>query len=295
MKRALLFVTLLITATPAMASEFWIVFGSFRGGDYSSSIHAIRPDGSDERQLSPHVAGFPASLDPWAAPDGELIAFSRGGGNHKSSVWLLDPASGDEQQITGLVMVRFKSGRAWPSLRPDSDLLTYVRESSDERRLFMQDWTGEETADLGPGEFPAWSPDGSKLAFVRDDQVVVRSFDSGMIKPLPTEFAAAGYPSWMPGGQSLLVVAGDGAGADVYEVGLDGAVVRRITETPETVEAAPSGSPDGRYIAWTALSANPSEGWQQSIHVLDTQTGAIVEITSGDYHDSRPTWTSKLP
>lgn len=280
---------------PAGAGEFWIVFGSFRGGEFSSSIHAVRPDGSDERELSPHPGGFPASLDPWVAPDGDLIAFSRGSTSHQTSVWLLDPASGDEEQVSGQVMTRFKNGRAWPSLRPGTLHMTYVQESSNGRELVMQEWPGGAPVELGSGEFPAWSPDGSKLVFVRDDRLFLHDFGTGLVHPVPTELGATGYPAWTADGERLLVVAAAPDGADIYEISLHGETIRRITNTPETAESAPSMSPDGRYVAWAAKATDAGEGWQKSLFVLDTQDGTVAEITSGRYHDTRPTWASKLP
>lgn len=293
MKRLALLILLL--ASPAYADEAWIVFGSFRGGDFSSSVHAIRPDGSQERELSPHLAGFPASLDPWATPDGEFIIFSRGGSNHKTSVWLLDPASGDEEQVTGLVMTRFKSGRAWPSMRPGTYLLTFVRENANERRIAVREWPGDTQLDLGPGEYPSWSPNGDKLAYMRDGSVWIHDFDSGLARAVEIALAGVGFPSWNPAGDRLLIVGANGPGQDLYEVGLDGEVLRQLTTTQDLDEIAPLWSPDGRYIAFAADSAAPKDGWQKSIYVLDIESGESREITSGDFNDTRPTWAEKLP
>lgn len=291
----LLALLLVILASPAYADEAWIVFGSFRGGDFTSSIHAIRPDGTGERELSPHLAGYPASLDPWTMPDAELIVFSRGGSNHKTSVWLLDPASGDEEQVTGLVMTRFKSGRAWPSMRPGTYVLTFVREATNERRIAMQEWPGDVQVDLGPGEYPSWSPDGDKLAYERDGSVWIHDFETGLAGPVEIDLTAAGYPTWTPGGENLLVVGADGPIVDLYEVSLEGEVLRRLTETPDVRENAPAWSPDGRFIAFAADATEPKDGWQKSIYVLDVESGESREITTGEFNDTRPTWTKKLP
>jgi len=286
---------LVLVASPVYADEPWIVFGSFRGGDFSSSIHAIRPDGTGERELSTHLAGYPASLDPWTMPDAELIVFSRGGSNHKTSVWLLDPASGDEEQVTGLVMTRFKSGRAWPSMRPDTYVLTFVQEGANERRITMQEWPGEIQVDLGPGEYPSWSPNGEKLAFERDGAVWIHDFDTGLVKPVEADLTAVGFPAWAPDGETLLVVGADGPIVDLYELSLSGEVVRRLTETPDVDENAPAWSPDGRYIAFAADSSDPKDGWQKSIYVLDVEAGETREVTTGEFNDTRPTWAEKLP
>jgi Tol biopolymer transport system component len=286
---------MLLLASPAVAEEAWIVFGSFRGGDFTSSIHAIRPDGTGERELSPHLAGYPASLDPWTMPDAELIAFSRGGSNHKTSVWLLDPASGDEEQVTGLVMTRFKSGRAWPSMRPGTYVLTFVREGKNERRIAMQEWPGKTQVDLGPGEYPSWSPDGDRLAYEREGSIWIHDFNTGLVAPVETDLAATSFPSWAPDGENLLVVGADGPAVDLFEISPSGEVIRRLTNTPDIDESAPAWSPDGRFIAFAADATEPKDGWQKSIFVLDVAAAESREVTTGEFNDTRPTWTEKLP
>ena len=290
---------LLLFAAPASADEPWVVFGSFRGGEFSGSIHAVRPDGSDERRLSIDPVGYPSSLDPWIIPEGDLVAFSRGDGRHRASVWLLDPVRPEEEQITGQVMTRSHNGRTWPSMRPGSGQLTYVRERSRERWIVLREWPGGEPVDLEQGEFPSWSSDGKRLAYVREEQglavVWVHDFDSGMRRRLPIDLHEARYPTWTPDGQRLLVVGRDRNAEDLYEVDLGGNIKRRLTETPAVTEVAPSWSPDGRYIAWAAPGSEAREGWEHSIYLLDLESGETREITSGEYHDARPTWARKLP
>jgi len=275
-----------------LGDEPWIVFGSFRGGDFSGSIHAIRPDGTGERQLSAHPAGRPASLDPWSARDESVILFSRGGGSHRSSVWRLDGRTMQESKVTDEVMVRFDNGRAWPSMRPGHpSQLLYVREAGRMRRLALTDLTDGATIDLGLGQFPSWSPDGNLLAYVRDSRVWIQGPDGSDARPLGGGLAEMAYPSWSPTGNALVVSGSDGAGVDLYEVDTDGSVLRRLTHTPEVAEAAAVWSPNGLRVSFSAPSTDPADGWQHSIYVLDLEVGRVREITSGRFHDSRPTWT----
>ena len=74
----------------AAAGSNWVVFSSFRGGDFASSLHAVRPDGKGECRMSAHSSGRPNVLDPAVSADGKWIAFTRGGGGgHVTSVWTM--------------------------------------------------------------------------------------------------------------------------------------------------------------------------------------------------------------
>ena len=107
-------------------SEPWIVFGSFRGGDFSSSVHRIRIDGSEECQLSMAPEGKPASLDPQISLDGTHIVFARGGSNHLTSVWYMRSDGSEEMLLARDIMRRF-GNRASPTMLPDGQTVGYVR------------------------------------------------------------------------------------------------------------------------------------------------------------------------
>ncbi len=287
--------TLGIAGPDRAEPDYWIVFGSFRGGDFSGSIHAIRPDGLDERELSLHHSGRPASLDPWSAPDESLIMFTRGGGGrHHSEVWSLDPHKAVETKLSPKVMVRFKNGRAWPSARPGhKGVFSYVREIGGERKLALARIGDSSADDLGPGEFPNWSPDGNRLAYVREGTIWIQTPGTDDARPVGGSLTAMAYPSWSPQGETLLVTGNDGAGWDLYEIETDGTVLRQLTDTPDVTETAAAWSPDRSLIAYSAKSSNSANGWQRSIYVLDTETGRSHQITSRQFNDTRPTWSVK--
>ena len=53
--------------------------------------------------------------------------------------------------------------------------------------------------------------------------------------------------SWLPGGESLLICSNRAGNFDIYEIGLDGTVIRQITNTVYN-ECFPKISPDGTKI-----------------------------------------------
>ena len=82
----------------------------------------------------------------------------------------------------------------------------------------------------------------------------------------------------------------DGESNDLFVVDLKKGGHKNITSTPGLSESMASWSPDEQLVAFTARSADPVDGWQQSIYVLNLGTGVAKEITSGQFNDSRPTW-----
>ncbi len=283
-----------ITANPLPANR--IVFGSFREAGFSSSIYSVRQDGTDERQLSIYDTGEPASLDPWPTFEGSVLLFSRGGGGHRSSVWRLDVKKHLESSLTGNVMVRFNNGRAWPSVRPGHQQYVYVKEEAGIRGLVLASLDSSSSRDLGPGEFPSWSPDGSQLAYqlAAGDgfRVWVMTLGEGRSRPITDSDWQMSYPAWSPTGEKILVSGRSDEGSDLFVIDLEGGASERVTSTPTVSEIAGSWSPDGRFVAFSARSSNSTDGWQHSIFVLDLETGESNEITSGRFHDSRPTWIS---
>lgn len=107
--------------------ESWIVFASFRGGDFASSLHRIKLDGSQETAISRHSGGKPNSLDPSVCPDGRIL-FTRGDGSHLESVWIMDGDGGSEKLLVEGVGRRFPGGHALPSLsRTEKLCCTFMR------------------------------------------------------------------------------------------------------------------------------------------------------------------------
>ena len=273
--------------------EYEIVFASFRGGDFSSSIHAISPDGTGERQLSSAPNGLPGSLDPGVTVDGSTIVFGRGSdGTHRTSVWTMDFDGSNEVRRSDWVMVRFNNGRTWPSLRPGTEQILYVAELSRRRTLILSDLDGSGRDELGLGEFPSFSPDGSRLAFMRDKVVTVLNLDSREEREVGLR--GDDYPSWSPDGTQLLISRSAGENADLFLVNLADGSEERITNTPDVSEKNAVLSPDGEMIAFRALSPNAPQGWENSIFVMDASPGSEAkEITDSRHNDTRPSWHLK--
>ena len=272
----------------------WIVFGSFRDGDFASSAHAVRPDGTIECRISRHPDGRPGVLGPQVAPGGATIVFTRGGGGgHRTSVWIMGSDGTNERRLTDEVMVRFDNGRAAPTLSPGGDVIAYAAQFGDSRVLQLLSMAGGGTRTLGAGEFPAWSPDGTTLAFTlgAEDtaQVWVANVTTGDRRAL-TSIAGSSDAAWSPDGTRIVFSRLNGDSNDLFIMAADGSDVVALTSTPDLSEAHPSWSPDGTLIAFTAQPADAPDEWQHSMYVVPSVGGESRQLTSSRFHDMRPSW-----
>ena len=281
---------------PRPEVDEWIAFGSFRDGDFAGSLHAVRSDGSEEVTLWRREGGRPPVIDPWVSPDGTQAVFARGGGNHRTGAWVVDLERGEEHRLTPEVMTRFNNGAVWASARPGTSSFVVVVERAGERWVELRSLRDGDSVDLGRGEFPSWSPDGDRLAVVRQDgaelSVWVLLLREGRVESEARVLTNAIYPSWSQDGETLLVSRNIGGQYDLYSVHTASGQERRLTSTLEHSERQAVWSPDGRLIAYSALALDAPDDWQNSIFVLDVQSGRAEQVTPGRFRDMRPSWIS---
>jgi len=279
-----------------LGSSQWIVFGSFRGGNFACSVYVVRPDGEGECRLSPHAEGSPSCLDPSVSEDLSHVLFARGGSDHRTAVWSMGLDGSNERQLTPNVMVRFSNGRARPTPSSDGKSCLYVEESDGVRSIQLlsaADSSDERPVDLGPGEFPSWSPDGSTIAFVEKvdglSQIWVMNSD-GSNREQITNGDSHGYPSWSPTGDKILHSRATETSIELFVMAPDGSDQTQISNTPEIDERDATWSPDGKLLAFLAKPKDAPGGWEKSVFVMDANGGTPTQVTPSKYNHSRPTW-----
>ena len=102
------------------------------------------------------------------------------------------------------------------------------------------------TRPFGGAEELAWSPDGSTLFFTLRE--------AGRSEPTSTNL-------------------------DIYAV-RDGGAPTNLTQPNQAMDALPTVSPDGRWLAYTAMSRPGFEADRQVIHIRDLQTGAVRPLAA---------------
>jgi TolB protein len=165
-------------------------------GQFCFHVIVMNADGSNVRDLTPHLRGGPGlgAADPAWSPDGRTIAYVR---------------------------------RASPAWSRPGTMLVVKPDGSGQRRLT---WV---PADYSAA---AWSPDGRKLAFVsdRDDnsEVYVMHANASGQRNLTRNPAFDADPAWSPDGRSIAFRSTRDGNTDIYIMNADGSGQRNLTRSP---------------------------------------------------------------
>jgi dipeptidyl aminopeptidase/acylaminoacyl peptidase len=260
-----------------------------------SSVWLVPTDGSAEAmRLTAAVSG---AHSPRWAPDGKSIYFlsDRGG---SAQVWQLPLAGGEARQVTDypLPVRAFSVSPTGNQLAlslavfMDCDALSCTRERLDERarapakgvlheRLFVRHWD-------------SWKDGRRSRLFIAELDSAGRAGEPrllsvGLDGDVPTlPFGGDGEWTFNPDGASLVFVARVEPGSeawstntDLYRVGTRGeAKPELLTADNSATDTYPVVSPDGRYLAWLAMSRPGFEADRFRIMLKDLRSGATREV-----------------
>jgi Tol biopolymer transport system component len=136
---------------------------------------------------------------------------------------------------------------------------------------------------------PVYSPDGSMIIFdsTRDGNTEIYALDlaSGAERRLTVEPGEDWGATWSPDGTHIAFNSDRNGPMDIYVMASDGSGVRRVTFTtaPDSGNVAPSWSPDGSRIAYTARTGNePSEIWSVRSTGGDARNLSRSQMTGDD-------------
>ncbi len=115
---------------------------------------------------------------------------------------------------------------------------------------------------------PAFSPDGSRIAFVstRDGnpEIYVMNADGTSPTRLTIDPQADGHPAFTPDGQAIVFQSMRTAGkAQIWMVNVDGTGLTQLTR--DSVNSAPTVSPDGQIVAYLSLRNKSYDVWLMSL------------------------------
>jgi TolB protein len=193
---------------------------------------------------------------------------------------------------THLPFTRLTNG-SWkditPAYTPNKNQLAFASNRNGYWDIYLLNLVGGETIQLtDTSEFdasPSWSPDGLWMAYesyVEDNlEILIRSVNPNE-EPirLTTNIAADYSPAWSPLGRQIAFVSTRGGKSQVWLANLDESGENRYVVLSQHHEASskhPVWSPDGRYLAWTAVM----EDGLHRIYVWDSLKPETLPQESG--------------
>jgi Tol biopolymer transport system component len=304
MRRILVPLVLLIlleTASATAIAQTGELFGELLFTT-DSLVFAIKPDGSDLRELFPSSAHGIDGDAAWS-PDGLYVAFnSYSTGTAGDLILIGNPRDHSVRRLNTFSSLQLFSTPTWA---PDGSRLVFVAAPSSDayaaRTIYVIDRDGSNQHILYDQvregfvlDAPIWSPDGTQILFLeRQDnppygggeptRVMLMKADGSDARQL---FEIESYISriaWSPDGSQLAYLANfasfqgfDGV-SSLYISNLDGSDLRGLPASEPS--SSPVWSPDGNFIAYTGFRSLEQSGI--FIIALDGTGERLVPNTRG--------------
>jgi Tol biopolymer transport system component len=260
----------------------WIAFTTSDPEGGNGTLHVVRPDGTDRRELTTESSQFYGLC--WT-PDGSRLIYANDSAG-TTMLWSVDVDGGAERPVT-----RGPGICTSPTMAADGRRLVF---DFSHRRwfIYLVPRLGEEPKRvlMEPGmHAAALSSDGSRVAVAlgaeaQSPAISIIDLPSGERRTI-SALAASGV-AWMPDGESLLVTAPapDDVNRWIWRVPVNGGLPEPVIAGDQSW-SAPSPSPDGRKIAALRTSKKGFE-----LVVRDLGTGRDRVITEGQAIVS-PKWS----
>jgi len=143
---------------------------------------------------------------------------------------------------------------------------------------------------LGGEQFPVFGHDGSDLLYSRHVwQTQVMLAKRGRTGTSVLAFPGGGEsPAVSPNGGTIAAAAGSGTSDEIWSMDVDAQRPRRIAHGDFVSCRNLSWSPDGAYIAFSAVA----EGKRFVFTVPANATGPARRLTNSPYNESKPSWSA---
>ncbi|MCW1382205.1 S9 family peptidase [Novosphingobium sp. KCTC 2891] len=275
----------------------------------------LRPLG-DARAAARQVAVDGAVSDPAFAPDGSLWFLSdgkQGGKDAGTQVWKIAAPAG--AGALAVPVTAFKADVSGFKLSPDGKRLAVWGDIARDCPTFGGCASDGNTSQPGPGtgrlykdstgfvrHWDAWETPGNysrvfAYALGTDGRVNTdtgRALDGdaangGLVGDAPTKpFGDGAQVAWSADSSAVVYVARQAdrdeprsTNLDLWWAPVNGDAPRNLTAANKATDTAPALSPDGQWLAWTAMARPTYEADRLVVNLLNLRTGERRELTGG--------------
>lgn len=165
------------------------------------------------------------------------------------------------------------------------------------KEVFVVDMNGENvrqvTEDRGLALSPSWHPSGRSLIYTgyrnRVPDLFLVDLASRSLQQITRGAALEVSPRILRDGQSVVAARSDGRESSIVQMGMDGALLRRLTQNAGAIDVSPSFSPDEQRFAFCS-----NRGGGPQIYTMRTDGSELrrVSFVSSNYCTS-PSWSPK--
>jgi Tol biopolymer transport system component len=191
-------------------------------------------------------------------------------------------------------------------------VFTHFDDPDDESEsdLYTISPNGRHLRNLTPGssaadDFASWSADGRMIAFWStrtgpdnpvvpeleraDQEIFVMNADGTGLRQVTYNTFDDGGPAWSPNGDRLVFhrFPGDGTGADLWTVRVNGTGERNLTRSPGIMDRYGVWSPDGREIVF----ARDDSGLENDIATIRPDGSHLRALTDTPTDEESPDWS----
>lgn len=254
----------------------------------SYDLYVINADGTGLENLTNNAD---IEWSPSWSPDGTQLAYAMASGdkdNYRYQIYVANADGSDPKQIT-------QDGINWGvSWSPDGQHIAFGsnRNPSDGKfAIYVANPDGTNpvavTDSAYDSRYPTWSPDSTRLAFEgkRSDtgqqyriySVNLDGTDETLVSKVPSA-ASCFSAMWSPVEDTLAFRCQYNSNASqdgIYTASPDGSNFQRLSAA-NTQDAAPSWSPDGRYM----VVFDSTNFYPAAIYIIDVKSGARASLTS---------------
>lgn len=260
-------------------------------------MYTMRPDGTDERQLTNLGPNNAAFWENWSA-DGSQIVFSAYPNAGPGELWLMN---GDGSNQHPLLSENDFANNA-PSFSPDGAFVVFTRckvlNDGDGCAIYRIRVDG---TDLTPVTHfqrevsdwePVYSPDGNTIVFESFSRggllgtLYLMNPDGSNVRLGTPAYVGAVNPHWSPDGEKIAFSSHccNPQNPDLWTIRRDGSDLRRLTGNAKTDRdipiahyySGPSWSPDGKAIAFDAFTVSTKMNAVDVIRVDSHGSAACV-------------------